>query len=97
MRPVPSISRQIAISSRCKELLPVIGRASEDVEVFFRVGVGALSRLSVVVVTEAGAWVVVVTDTGTVVVVVAGAVVVVVTAAADQRAYRVTLALLVGV
>jgi hypothetical protein len=53
--------------------------------------------LSVVVVTEAGAWVVdvvvVVTDTGTVVVVV----VVVVTAAADQRAYRVTLALLVGV
>ena len=53
--------------------------------------------MSVVVVTEAGAWVVVVTDTGTVVVVVAGAVVVVVTAAADQRAYRVTLALLVGV
>ena len=96
MRPVPSRSRQIAISSRCKELFPVIGRASEDVEVFFRVGVGALSRLSVVVVTEAGAWVVVVTDTGTVVVV-AGAVVVVVTAAADQRAYRVTLALLVGV
>ena len=39
---------------------------------------------------------VVVADTGTVVVVVAGAVVVV-TAAADQRAYRVTLALLVGV
>ena len=39
---------------------------------------------------------VVVTDTGTVVVVVAGAVVVVMTAA-DQRAYRVTLALLVGV
>ena len=38
-----------------------------------------------------------VTDTGTVVVVVAGDVVVVVTAAADQRAYRVTLALLVGV
>ena len=53
--------------------------------------------MSVVVVTEAGAWVVVVTDTGTVVVVVAGAAVVVVTAAADQRAYRVTLALLVGV
>ena len=55
--------------------------------------------MSVVVVTEAGAWVVVVTDTGTVVVVVVivGAVVVVVTAAADQRAYRVTLALLVGV
>ena len=52
--------------------------------------------MSVVVVTEAGAWVVVVTDTGTVVVVVEGAVVVV-TAAADQRAYRVTLALLVGV
>ena len=40
---------------------------------------------------------VVVADTGTVVVVVAGAVVVVVTAAADQHAYRVTLALLVGV
>ena len=54
--------------------------------------------MSVVVVTEAGAWVVVVTDTGTVVVVVVvGAVVVVVTATADQRAYRVTLALLVGV
>ena len=54
--------------------------------------------MSVVVVTEAGAWVVVVTDTGTVVVVVvAGTVVVVVMAAADQRAYRVTLALLVGV
>ena len=44
--------------------------------------------------------VVVVTDTGTVVDVVdvvAGDVVVVVAAAADQRAYRVTLALLVGV
>ena len=54
--------------------------------------------MSVVVVTEAGAWVVVVTDTGTVVVVVvASGVVVVVVAAADQRAYRVTLALLVGV
>ena len=73
--------------------------------------------MSVVVVTEAGAWVVdvvvVVGDTGTVVdvvvvvgadtgivvdvVVVTGAVVVVVMAEADQRAYSVTLALLVGV
>ena len=54
MRPVPSISRQIAISSS-EELFPVIGRASEGADVSFRVGAGVFGRLSVVVVTEAGA------------------------------------------
>ncbi len=52
--------------------------------------------------TDTGAWVVVVAELGTVVVVVATVVVVVldvvvVTAAADQRAYRVTSVLPVGV
>ncbi len=55
------------------------------------------------VVTDTGAWVVVVTDCGAVVVaavatvVVVVRVVVVVTAEADQRAYKVTLVLPVGV
>ena len=61
--------------------------------------------MSVVVVTNAGAWDVVVTEVGTVVVVVVAVatavvvvlVVVVVTAAADQRAYKVTSVLPVGV
>jgi hypothetical protein len=51
--------------------------------------------LSVVVVTDTGAWVVIVAELGAVVVVVL--VVVVVTAAADQRAYTVTSVLPVGV
>ncbi len=94
-----------AVSNRCKELVPVVGRLSEEVCAIFLDGAGAFWRLSVVVVTDTGARVVVVTELGTVVVVVAAVatvvvvmlVVVVVTAAADQRAYRVTSVLPVGV
>jgi hypothetical protein len=103
VRAVPIINMHSAVSNRCKELFPVIGRLSEEVCAIFRDGAGAFWRLSVVVVTDTGAWVVVVTELGMVVVFAAVAtvvvvlVVVVVTAAADQRAYRVTSVFPVGV
>jgi hypothetical protein len=103
VRAVPIINMHSAVRSNCKELFPVTGRLSEEVCAIFCDGAGAFWRLSVVVVTDTGAWVVVVTDIGTVVVVVVATVVVVVldvvvvTAAADQRAYRVTSVLPVGV
>ena len=102
---MPIINMHSAVSNRCIELFPVTGRLSEEVCAIFCDGAGAFWRLSVVVVTDTGAWVVVVTDCGTVVVVVAAVAtvvvvvldIVVVTAGADQRAYKVTSVLPVGV